>query len=112
MVMSVSARRIAIEVQQFNALVHLIARGEMEGLHAARGGCVDGAFHLHGLKHHERCALLDSFARLDEQRDNPARHGRDETALLGVILSADFERIVERKDVRLTVEKYMRSAAD
>src|ERR1035437_7692352 len=106
---SASARRhnFAIEAQQFYAFGDLIASGEEEGLHAARDRGVDGAFHLHGFKNHKGSALLDLLAWLNEQCHNAARHGGDEAAFPGVVLAAEFERIVECEDMVFTVEEHV-----
>src|SRR6266702_2019481 len=93
----------AIEAQQFNAFSDLVSSGEEECFDATGGRCVDGALHLHGFKDHEWCAAVDEFAGLNEQGYDAPRHGSDEAALFGVMLAADFKRVVEGEDVRLIV---------
>lgn len=87
-------RRGRLELDQLDAFGHLVSDRKPQRLHLAVRRCSDGMFHLHGLEDQEGRAFCDARARLDQQRDNLARHRRDQSAFRAGAFAAVIQRIV------------------
>ena len=82
-----------LEVDQVDAVDHLLADAVAEGLDGAAPGRADGVFHLHRLQHQQRRALVDAGADRGDERDHLARHRRLQPAADVVARAAGMQRV-------------------